>query len=370
MYPTFEQQLAWARAQMPRAQRVLADLPSLEGVRLACSIHLDLKMVPLLEGLLERGAQLFVVTCNPSTVRDEVVAHLRARGASVEAWRDMPNEAYLAAIEHALDWEPTHLCEMGADLTAAFHQRDHETVPPVCAGLEATGSGIVRLANLSLRYPIFNWDDLPVKEGLHNRRMVGLTTWHAFFERTRLTLHGKRVLVVGYGSVGRSLADAARAYGGTVCVAERDPARALEAAYAGWEVQPLEAAIPDADVIVTATGARGVLRAEHFPLLKDGVFLLNVGHRADEIDVAALRSHPHREVLPFVEAIQLGERTVYLFAGGSMANLTAGHGDSLNAFDVTLAIMAAGIGHIVGAGAEEPPGVHLLPRAVWEPCVV
>jgi adenosylhomocysteinase len=365
-HTTFEQDLAWARTHMRRLKRALADLPNLEDMRLACSIHLDLKMVPLMEGLLDRGAQLYITTCNPSTVRDEVVSHLRAAGAAVEAWHKMPPDALHKAVEEALDWGPTHLCEMGADLTAALHQRE-APAHQVRASLEATGSGIDRLENLKLDYPIFNWDDLPVKEGLHNRRMVGLTTWHTFFERTRLTLHGKRVLVVGYGSVGRGVAEMARAYGGPVMVVERDPARALEASYAGWDVRPLEMALPEADVIVTATGASSVIDRRYLPLMKDGVFLLNVGHRPDEIDVSALRAHPSTEMLPFVEAFDLGDRTVYLIAGGSMANLTAGYGDSLNAFDVTLALMTAGIGHIVGSGSEAPPGVHLLPRQAWEP---
>lgn len=361
----FERELAWTRTHMPRLRCALADLPDLGGVRLALSAHLDIKMVPLLEGLRQKGAQLYVTTCNPQTVRDEVVTHLQAAGITVDAWYGMTADAYQQAIEHALAWQPTHLCEMGADLTVALHQAP-EPVRTVRAGLEATGSGIARLAGLGLHYPVFNWDDLPVKEGLHNRRMVGLTTWHMFFTRTRLTLHGKRALVVGYGSVGRGLADTARAYGAIVCVAERSPARALEAQYAGWEVRPLEDAIPQADVIVTATGARSVIQAGHLPLLKDGVFLLNVGHHADEIDVAALYGYPHRSVMPFIEAIDLGDRTVYLIAGGSMANLTAGQGDSLNAFDVTLAVLIAGIGHIVGAGAVAPAGVHVLPRTVWE----
>lgn len=367
-YPTFEHELTWARIHMPRLRRALVDLPHLSSVRLACSVHLDLKMLLALEGLLGRGVQLFVTTCNPSTVRDEVADRLRAGGAAVDAWHDMAPDAYRLAIDHALDWGPTHLCEMGAELTAALHRRTQDS-SRVHASLEATGSGIARLAGLALSYPLFNWDDLPIKEGLHNRHMVGLTTWHAFFERTRLTLHAKRVLVVGYGSVGRGVADAARAYGGTVCVAEQDPVRALEARYAGWDVRPLDLAIPEADVIVTATGARSVVNAGHLPLLRDGVFLLNVGHHPDEIDVAALRAYPGHEVLPFVEAVDLGGRTVYLFAGGSMANLTAGHGDSLNAFDVTIAVMTAGIGYIAGAGEKQPPGVHILPRAVWRPYV-
>jgi adenosylhomocysteinase len=329
-------------------------------------MHLEFKMVPLVEGLLTRGAQIFLTTCNPSTVRDEVVDHLRALGAAAEAWRGMSPADCRAASERALDWGPTHLCEMGADLTAAFHARA-QARPAVRACLEGTGSGISRLAGIETAYPIYNWDDLPVKEGLHNRHIVGLTTWHAFFARTRLTLHGKRVLVIGYGSVGRGLAEAARAYGGVVTVAERDPARALEAAYAGWTVLPLTAALAEAAVIVTATGARGVIGTEHFPLLRDGAFLLNVGHEANEIDVPELLANPHAEALSFVEEVRLGAKSVYLFAGGSMANLTAGEGDSLNAFDLTLAVMTAGVKHIIGAGAGAGPGVYLLPREVWAP---
>ncbi len=361
-----ENDLAWVRAHMPRLQRVLNDLPDLAGVRLACSVHLEIKMVPLFEGLLARGAKLFLTTCNPATVRDEVVALLRERGAEVEASFAMSPSQYDLSIQQALDWQPTHLIEMGADLTTALHQRG-DAKSQVRAGLEGTGSGVSRLANLTLRYPVFNYDDLPIKEGLHNRFMVGLTTWQAFFDRTWLTLHGRQVLVIGYGAVGRGVADSARAFGGTVMIAERDPARAMEAAYAGWRVLPLEEAIAEADVIVTATGAGRIIRAEHLPLLRDGAFLLNVGHRADEIDMDALRANPHEEVLPFIEAIRIGGRTVYLFAGGSMANLTAGKGDSLNSFDLTVALLAAGAGHLVKNGESQSPGMHLLPRQVWEP---
>ena len=346
----FTHDLTWTRLHMPRLQRVINAWPDMRGIRLACSMHIGIKAVPLVEGLLKNRAEVFIITCNPTTVQDEVVCYLRQQGAQVEAQRDMSVTAYEQAINQALDWKPTHLCEMGADLTFALHQRTH-SIPKVLAGLEATGSGINRLQTIELRYPVCNWDDLPIKEGLHNRHLVGLVTWHTFFERTRLTLHGKRVLVIGYGSVGRGVADAARAYGGTVCVSEHDPARALEAQYAGWEVRSLIEALPIADVIVTATGAQHVIQAAHFSHLVNRAFLINVGHRSDEIDVPALLHYPHEEVVPFVEAIRLdSKRTVYLFASGSMANLTAGEGDSLNSFDLTLSVMAAGISHIVRAG--------------------
>lgn len=360
----FEQNRRWIKRHMPKTEAALARLPQLDGVRLACSMHLDEKMMVLVEGLLEKGAAVFLTTCNPTTVRDDVVRYLQTRGADAQAWHNMPPAAYQAAVAAALAWRPTHLCEMGAELTT-YVQKHPPAAEDIQAGLEATGSGINRLAGLQPAYPIFNWDDLPVKEGLHNRHMVGLTAWHAFTQQTRLTLHGKRVLIVGFGLVGRGAADAARAFGGSVVVAERDPARALEAAYAGWPVASLETAIADADVILTATGATQVIGVAEFSQMKEGAFLLNVGHHDAEIDVPALRTYPHERVLPHVEAFDVAGREIFLFAGGSMANLTAGHGDSLNAFDVTLAVMTAGLNHIFTLGADAPATVHMLPRTAW-----
>jgi adenosylhomocysteinase len=337
-------------------------------VRLACSVHLDLKMILLVDGLLAKGAELFITTCNPATVRDQVAAVMRKSGARVEAWHEMPAEAYRAATVAALQWRPTHLCEMGADLSHELLGNEALSAlrPGVRASVEATGSGINRLEKLNLPYPVFNWDDLPIKEGLHNRHMVGLTTWQTFFERTHLTLHEKQVLVIGFGSVGQGIARVARAYGGTVTIIEKDPVRAIEASYDGWPVRGLAEVVGQADVIVTATGARGVIGADHLTQLKDSVFLLNCGHSDIEIDGAALRAYPSEQALPYVEAFVVGEKRIYLLAGGSMFNLTAGQGDSLNAFDVTLAVLVSGIGHIVGRGAKADPGVHLLPREVWE----
>ncbi len=360
--------LAWARRHMPVTQAQLQALPPLVGVRLACSIHLTYNSLVALETLLEHGAALFLTTCNPHTVQDECVQRLQAAGAAGHAWLNMGRGDQAEAIVHALAWQPTHLFEMGADLSAALVAQGRPA--SVRAGLEVTGSGITRLERLraegrALRFPVFNCDAVPIKEGLHNRYLVGLMTWHTFTARTRLSLHGKRVLVIGYGLVGEGVASAARAWGGAVSVTERDPSRALQARFAGYETGPLETLLPAADVIVTATGAARVLTAQHFPLLKTGSFLLNVGHASDEIDVAALR--PRKEVLPFIEEVTLDGRTVFLFAGGSTANVTAGQGDSLNSFDLTLGTMVAGLRFIfTPAAADHPPGIHPLPRSAWE----
>ena len=356
----------WAAAHMPRTARAVAALPDMTGVRLAMSMHLDMKMLPLVKGLAGRGAELFVTTCNPATVRNEVVDAMRAAGARVDAYKNMPEDDWMTAIRTGLDWQPTHLCEMGSDFTHMLLSEGMD-MPPIRAGLEATGSGINRLKGALPPWPIFNWDDLPVKEGLHNRHMVGLTTWNAFFTRTLLSLHEKNVLVVGYGSVGQGLAASARAFGGTVMVAEVDPARLLQARYDGFLAGSVPDLAPLADVIVTGTGAHHVVPYSVIEDLKDGCFLLNAGHRIDEIELSPLAGLEKVDALPAVTTYRLASgNSIHLFVNGAMANLVGGEGDSLNAFDMTLAVMAEGIGHIVGAGEDAASGVHLLPRSVWE----
>lgn len=365
MYKDFSAELQWAAKHMTRTHAALAQLPDLSHVRLACNMHLDLKMAPLVEGLLNKGAQVFLTTCNPTTVQDDVVKYLTSKGATAHAWRDMSDEDWSKSFDLALDWQPTHLCEVGADLTTRLHESKREL--NIIAGLEATGSGISRLGGVTPNYPIFNWDDLPVKEGLHNRHMVGLTAWHTFFQTTHLTLHEKVVVVIGYGLVGQGVAAAAKAYGGQVQVVELDPARALQAKYDGWPVVDLDNAMTDADVIATATGAYDVVSKRHLDAAKDGAFVLNVGHVAKEIDVPYLKqTATHSLPMPYVDAYTWNDKTLYLMADGSMLNLTAGYGDSLNAFDVTLAVMASGIGHIVGEGANSDNGLYLLPESAWK----
>lgn len=368
MSPAFLQRLSWVSAHMPRTKRAIEQLPALDGVRLACSMHLEIKMVPAIQGFLSRGAQVFLATCNPATVCNDTVAFCKNQGAQAFAHRGMSPAELAQSLEDVLDRQPTHLCEMGADLSLALARRGGPK-HAVRAGLEATGSGTTRLSALAgkFSYPIFNWDDLPIKEGLHNRHMVGLTACCTFFAHAQLTFHAKYVVVVGFGLVGQGVADAARAFGGAVTVVECDPVRALLARFAGWPVATLDDALPSADVVITATGATDILSSAQFDKLKDGVFLMNVGHANREIDVPALLAHPNEPLLPHIRKVALPQgRTVYLFAEGEMANLAAGPGDSLNAFDVTAAALVAAVGFAVTHGPAFPPGLHDLPKTAWQ----
>lgn len=335
-------------------------------------MHIDVKLVGFIKALMARGAEVFVIGCNRNTTQDDCVAVLKSAGAEAYAWRDMPEEEYQAGIQKAVEWGPTHLCEMGADISNALHSSPamEPARKKVVAALEATGSGITKLQGLDLSYPVFNWDDVVVKECLHNRYMVGLSTWVTFMTRTNLSLHEKTVVVVGYGLVGQGLADAAKAFGGCVVVVERDPGRIIPARFAGWRTSSdlSPSLLAEADVIVTATGASNVVGAPHLAHLKHQCFLLNVGHRASEIDVSAIyAAGPRRVVRPYITEVTLaGGREIYVVSDGSMANLAAGTGDSINAFDTVVAVMLGGVRHITaGKGPESAAGVHLLPQEAW-----
>jgi adenosylhomocysteinase len=361
----FREELEYLRQQTPLTARAAEAVRgrNLRGVRVAFSVHLDIKTVPVIEAVLAAGAEVLVVTCNPATVRDEVCSYLAEHGAQVRARSGMQEEEWEAGFAWVLRQRPHYLCEMGADLSTRA-ARDPELAGSVQAAMEATGTGVQRLQQVALPFPVLDWNTLPLKEGLHNRYLVGLVTWTTFLDVARVTLYGKRVAVVGYGPVGQGVAEYARLLGALPVVVELRPDRRLLARHAGCEVQDLEQALPRADVVVTATGQEGALREEHFHLLRDGAFLLNVGHSNRELDTHALRRHPTRRLRPHVEEVQLPGRRVYLLAGGAMFNLAAGPGDPYDAFDLTSALLLAGLAHLLDQGHRYPPGLHPMPAEV------
>jgi adenosylhomocysteinase len=165
-----EAELAWLERFTPATARAAAALPGLTGERILVVCHLDVKMVPMFAALTGAGAEVWACAANPATTRDQVAAHLTGLGVRVAARAGDPPGRHAANLAAAIQARPTLLSEMGADASVATGGR----LPGVRAGLEATGTGIDRLAGLDLAYPVFNWDDLPIKQGLHNRHLVGL----------------------------------------------------------------------------------------------------------------------------------------------------------------------------------------------------
>jgi len=354
--------LDWLREFTPATAKAATALSSetLANERVLVVCHLDLKMIPYFEALVNAGAEVSACSANPATTRDEVAEHLRAIGVAAPARKDDPPERHAAHLRAAIDAAPTLLSEMGADATLATGGR----LRSVRGGLEATGTGISRLYGLDLSYPVFDWDGVPIKQGLHNRHLVGLMAANAFLNVTGLSLYGKTVLVVGYGPVGRGMADAARAFGAVVEVCDPSPAARLAAAHLGIPTPDLRDGLSRADVVFTATGRDGAVPFEALGACKSGAFLANLGHTNGELPVAELRGYVAASPRPHVERCEMDGKTLYLLAGGAMFNLAAGPGDPYDTFDLVTALMLEATGFLATEGVGYPPGVHPLPKEV------
>lgn len=321
-------------------------------------IRMDTPLVLL--PLVRAGARVRVAAVNPDSTDDVAAAYLAREGAEVWGWSRMTD----AERDEGLDWllsvPADALCDMGGELIEAVTR--HGRSRPAGA-LEATTSGIHRLADLDLPFPVFDWNGIPLKDRLHNRHHVGLQAWPAFSDITGLALHGRSVLVVGFGPVGRGVAIHARALGAVVSVAEIDPVRALEAQHHGCRVVSLDAGLASCSIVVTATGREGVLGREQLRRLRPGAILANVGHSNREIDVPWLERQPHGSVRRSIERYAVDGHDVFLLNRGSLVNLAPGAGVAIDElFDPFAGVMLDGLAWILQGGAATAlPGLQPYP---------
>jgi len=325
-----------------------------------CFQHVRLDAALVMLPLVAAGATVRVAAVNPDSTDDVAAALLGQGGAKVWAWSEMTD----AAVAEGLAWltsEPADaLSDMGGELIAATAAAGG---PAPVAALEATTSGLHRLAGLDIGFPVFDWNGIALKDRLHNRHHVGLEAWPAFSDITGLALHGRSVLVVGFGPVGRGVALHARALGAVVSVAEVDAVRSLEAQHHGCRVVALEEGLSTCAIVITATGRDGVLGCDQLRMLRSGAILANVGHGNREIDVDWLRLQPHEPVRRSIERFTVDDRELYLINRGNLVNLAPGAGITVDElFDPFAAIMLHGLAWILGGGADGAgPGLQPYP---------
>lgn len=331
----------------------------LRGLRVACFQHVlrDFALVAL--PLLRAGARVRVAAVNPDSTDDAAAAFLAREGVEVWAWSRMTHAERREGLDWLLAAPADAISDMGGEAIAAAAERG---LAPRGA-LEATTSGIHRLRDLPLPFPVFDWNGIALKDRIHNRHHVGLETWPAFSDITGLAVHGRSVLVVGFGPVGRGVALHARTLGGIVSVAEVDPVRALEAQQHGCRDVTLADGLADASIVVTATGREGVLGADELRRLRPGAIVLNVGHSDREIDVDWLDRHPHGPVRRYVERYSIDGKDVYLLNRGSLVNLAPGAGiGTEELFDPFSALILRGLAWILEGGADgRPVGLQPYP---------
>lgn len=368
-------QIEWAEKHMPVLvlirERFSKDKP-LKGVRVGAVLHVTKETAVLVRTLKVGGAEVYLAASNPLSTQDEVAAALVEEGIHVYAWRGQTQDEYYWCIRQVAEAEPHVVIDDGADLHAMLHKEYEDIARRIKGGTEETTTGVVRLRALEregkLLYPVIAVNDAYTKYLFDNRYGTGQSTIDGILRATNILLAGKKVVVAGYGWVGRGIAMRARGMGARVIVTEVDPIRALEAVMDGFDVMPMKEAAKIGEVFITATGNKDVITREHFMLMKDGVILANAGHFNVEISVKDLEeiAVSKREIRPYVTEYKLpnGKR-LYLLAEGRLVNLVAAEGHPSEVMDMSFANQALSVEYIVKNPRQEPK-VHRVPREIDE----
>ncbi|NPA76017.1 MAG: adenosylhomocysteinase [Euryarchaeota archaeon] len=339
--------LDWAREHMPVLNIINARFQEekpFAGLKIGMALHVEAKTGILALTLRQGGAKVRLASCNPLSTDDSVVEALRSLGMEVFAKKGESNEEYYENLHNVLEMEPDIIIDDGGDLTTLLHT-DYSHIP-IMGGNEETTTGVLRLKVMEqkgvLRFPMFNVNDAQMKHFFDNRYGTGQSTLNGIMTATNLTIAGKTVVVAGYGWCGRGVAMRMRGMGADVIVTEIDPVKAIEARMDGFRVMQMIDAIREADMVVTVTGMKDVVREEHLRAAKDGIILANAGHFDNEISKEALNrmAKSKRTIRRFVEEFELGDKKVYLLGDGRLINLVAGQGHPAEIMDMSFAIQA------------------------------
>ena len=364
--PAGEQRIRWVERHSPVLNRLarerLAD-GALEGRRVAVVVHLEAKTAYLALLLAEAGAEVVVSGSNPGSTQDAICAALVARGLEVHARHGASRDEFDADLLAVADTAPEIVVDDGCELTARIVEHRPDLAARLRGVTEETTTGVARLRAMEaagrLTFPAIAANDARCKHLFDNRYGTGQSTLAAIDRLTNLTFAGRGFCVVGYGWVGKGLARYAAGEGGRVTVVEVDPVAALEAHMDGYRVARLEDALPDADVLITATGAVDAVPREALTLLKDGVLLANGGHHEREIAIDGLG--PGDEVRPGVTEHDLGDgRRAYVLAEGRQTNVAGGDGHPVEIMDLSFSVQALAA-HLLAQG-DLAPGLHAFPE--------
>jgi len=350
--------IAWAEREMPVLrqirERFAAERP-LDGVRIAACLHVTTETANLVRTLAAGGAEVVLAASNPLSTKDDVAAALVTEfGIGTFARRGEDRDTYYAHLNAVADTHPRLTMDDGCDLVSLLHKERPLQVGEVWAGTEETTTGVVRLRAMAhdgaLGFPVVAVNEALTKHLFDNRYGTGQSTVDGILRATNVLIAGRRVVVAGYGWVGKGIARRFQGLGAHVAVVEVDPVAALEALMDGFEVLTVAQAAPWGEIFVTATGNINVFRREHFAVMRDGAILANSGHFDAELDLPALRqlAEGHvREVRDNVQEFDLGPRKLNLIAEGRLVNLGAAEGHPAAVMDMSFANQALSVEWLV-----------------------
>jgi adenosylhomocysteinase len=325
-----------AEAEMPGLMALRAEYGAskpLKGARIAGCLHMTIQTAVLIETLIELGAEVTWSSCNIFSTQDHAASAIAAAGIPVFAWKGMNEVEFDWCIEQTLfafeGGKPLNMIlDDGGDLTNMVLDRYPELVKDIKGLSEETTTGVQRLyermKNGTLPMPAINVNDSVTKSKFDNKYGCKESLVDSIRRATDVMLAGKVAVVAGYGDVGKGSAASLRGAGVRVIVTEIDPICALQAAMDGFEVKKMSNAIPRADIIVTATGNKDIIRSEHFLSMKDKAIVCNIGHFDNEIDMAWLNKNYGNtkvEVKPQVDIYNVNGKDVIVLAEGRLVNL-------------------------------------------------
>ena len=323
-------QYEWAKSHMPILNMAISKMKKskpLQNTKLGVCLQITKETSVLLMGLKELGAKVICCGGNPLTTQDDIAAFLESQGIQIFAWSGQNRLEYDWCQFQVLSYNPQIITDDGGDL----HIKAHKSKIRILGGTEETTTGITRYKSMQkrrrLKYPIISVNDAKTKTLFDNQYGTGQSTIDGFLRAMNLLFASKKIVIAGYGWLGKGVAKKCKGMGSKCIITEVDPIRALEALMDGFEIMPMSMAAKIGDIFITCTGMRDVINQNHLLSMKDGAVVGNVGHFDVEIDSKFLLSQKIRPVRPNLDECMLpNHKKIYLVSKGRVANLIASEG--------------------------------------------
>lgn len=350
----------------------------LRGARIAGCLHMTIQTAVLIETLVHLGAQVRWSSCNIFSTQDHAAAAIADFGVPVFAWKGETEAEYEECIENSLKFEgglgPNMILDDGGDLTTLIHEKYPEMFKEIRGITEETTTGVhnlyKRFGKGQLLAPAINVNDSVTKSKFDNMYGCRESLSDGIKRATDVMVAGKVVVVCGFGDVGKGCAQSMRGFGARVIITEIDPICALQAAMEGYQVMTMEEAAPIADIVVTTTGCKGVVRGEHMSAMKDKAIVCNIGHFDVEIDMHWLETTPgitESEIKPQVDLFRFPDgHEIIVLARGRLVNLgcATGHPSFVMSNSFTNQVLAQI--ELFNHSDKYPIGVYMLPKKLDE----
>jgi len=368
-----------AEKEMPglmQLRKKYSDLKPLSGAKISGCIHMTIQSAVLIETLVELGAQVRWSSCNIYSTQDHAAAAIAKAGNPVFAWKGETEEEYYWCVRKTIEFPdgsgPDIIIDDGGDLTQVLLDEYPNFIESVRGVSEETTTGVHRLKMLygedKLPFPAVNVNDSVTKSKFDNKYGCRESLADGIKRATDIMIAGKKVVICGFGDVGKGCAQSMSGYGAQVYITEIDPICALQASMEGYKVITMDKACEFGDIFVTTTGNKDVIIGKHMEQMKDNAIVCNIGHFDNEIDVAYLEENDSIKefnIKPQVDRFEFNDgHSILLLSRGRLVNLgnATGHSSFVMSTSFTNQVLA----QISLWEGNIPEGVHVLSKELDE----